>query len=269
MKPPQLIAFAVKSNPNLAVLKVLQREGFGRRCGVGGEMARALAAGMRPPMIVFSGVGKTAAEMAPRSTKASASSTSRARKKGSSWREIAAREGHDARCALRVNPDVDAGTHEKISTGKADNKFGVPIDRRGRSSASWRSACRPGDLRGLAVHIGSQLADLRPLEPRSRSWARWCAAAHGGSVITHVDLGGGLGVPYRAGECCPVRPNTARWSARHPRLGREADVRAGPRDRRQCRRAADPRDPGEARARTACLRDRRCRDERSGAPCAL
>jgi diaminopimelate decarboxylase len=201
-KPPHL-AFAVKANPNLAVLRVMQREGFGADVVSGGELARALAAGMPASDIVFSGVGKTAAELAMGLDKQIGQFNLESEEEGIELAELTAERGVTAACALRINPDIDAGTHEKISTGKADNKFGVPIDM--AVSMYLRLAALPGlEMRGLAVHIGSQLSDLRPLELAFEKLGAILQQIrnHGGSV-THVDLGGGLGVPYRAGEVLP------------------------------------------------------------------
>lgn len=201
-KPPHL-AFAVKSNPNLAVLRAMQREGFGADVVSGGELARALAAGMPAADVVFSGVGKTAAELAMGLDKGIGQFNIESEEEGIELAELAEARGLRARCALRVNPDIDAGTHEKISTGKADNKFGVPIDM--AVAMYLRLSQRPGlEMRGLAVHIGSQLSDLRPLELAFEKLGALLQQirSHGGTV-THVDLGGGLGVPYRAGEVLP------------------------------------------------------------------
>jgi len=201
--PDKLIAFAVKANPNLAVLKVLQRQGFGADCVSVGEMRRALAAGMAPAKIVFSGVGKTRAELAAALEAGIGQFNIESEEEGLELAEIAAGMGLEARCALRINPDVDAGTHDKISTGKADNKFGVPIASAGQIFG--RLAGMEGILmRGVAVHIGSQLAELAPLERAFAKLGELVTALRGaGHTITHVDLGGGLGVPYRAGEELP------------------------------------------------------------------
>lgn len=201
--PDKLIAFAVKANPNLAVLKVLQKQGYGADCVSIGEIRRALAAGMEPERIVFSGVGKTAAEIAAALEVGIGQFNIESEEEGTELAAIAAEMGLEARCALRINPDVDAGTHDKISTGKADNKFGVPIDQAGQIFGNL--AGLPGiRLRGVAVHIGSQLADLAPLEAAFEKLGSLVAALRGaGHTITHVDLGGGLGVPYRKDESFP------------------------------------------------------------------
>ena len=208
--PDKLIAFAVKSNPNLAVLKVLSKQGYGADCVSIGEVRRALAAGMTPDKIVFSGVGKTRAELIAGIEAGIGQFNIESEEEGLELSEIAAEMGVTAQCALRINPDVDAGTHDKISTGKADNKFGVPIDQAGQIFG--KLASQPGvNLRGVAVHIGSQLAELTPLERAFEKLGALVISLRGaGHDITHVDLGGGLGVPYRADE---VLPSPAEYGA--------------------------------------------------------
>ena len=215
------IAFAVKSNPNLAVLKVLQREGYGADVVSGGELVRALAADMAPADIVFSGVGKTHAELVQGLEQDIGQFNLESEEEGYELSAIAARLGKTARCALRVNPDVDARTHDKISTGKAENKFGVPIDRAGEIYAAL--AAMPGlDMRGVAVHIGSQLSSLEPLETAFEKLGRLIADLRGqGLKVTHADLGGGLGVPYKAGE---TFPSPAEYGAMVARVTKGWDV---------------------------------------------
>ena len=199
----KLIAFAVKANPNLSVLRVLQQQGYGADVVSVGEMRRALAAGMPPEKIVFSGVGKTRAELTAALEAGIGQFNIESEEEGLELAELAEAMGLEARCALRINPDVDAGTHDKISTGKADNKFGVPISEAGQIFG--KLAAKPGvRLRGVAVHIGSQLADLAPLERAFEKLGELVQALRGaGHTITHVDLGGGLGVPYHQGEQLP------------------------------------------------------------------
>ncbi|MEM8726291.1 MAG: diaminopimelate decarboxylase [Pseudomonadota bacterium] len=201
--PNKLIAFAVKANPNLAVLKVLQRQGYGADVVSGGEMRRALAAGIAPENVVFSGVGKTRTELAAALEAGIGQFNIESEEEGVELAELAESMGMTANCALRINPDVDAGTHDKISTGKADNKFGVPIDQAGQIFG--KLAHSPGvNMRGVAVHIGSQLADIAPLERAFEKLGTLVQSLRGaGHTITHVDLGGGLGVPYRKGETLP------------------------------------------------------------------
>ena len=197
------VAFAVKSNPNLAVLRVLANAGMGADVVSGGELERALAAGVAPERIVFSGVGKTRVELAQGLDRAIGQFNLESKEEGVEFSELLAARGATAACVLRVNPDVDAGTHAKISTGKADNKFGVAI---GDAPAIYaRLAALPGlSMRGVALHIGSLLLTLDPLEAAFRRMARLVGDLRAaGHSITHVDLGGGLGVAYRPGDTPP------------------------------------------------------------------
>lgn len=215
------IAFAVKSNPNLAVLKILQREGYGADVVSGGELARALAADMAPADIVFSGVGKTRDEMAYGLETDIGQFNLESEEEGTELSAVATQLGKLARCALRVNPDVDARTHEKISTGKAENKFGVPIHRAAEIYAAL--AALPGlDMRGIAVHIGSQLTSLDPLETAFEKVGALIADLRAqGQKVTHADLGGGLGVPYKAED---VVPSPAEYGAMVARVTKDWGV---------------------------------------------
>ena len=204
---PVHLAYAIKANPNLAVLRVLADEGYGADVVSAGEMARALAAGMPPEDIVFSGVGKTRGELAAAldvdEGRGIGQFNLELEEEGIVLAGLAAERGMRAPATLRVNPNVDAGTHAKISTGRAENKFGVPIDQ--VPAMFDRLATLPGlDLKGVAIHIGSQLADLAPLEA---AYARIGALVGdlriAGHVITRVDLGGGLGVPYKPDDILP------------------------------------------------------------------
>lgn len=215
------IAFAVKANPNLAVLRVMQREGFGADVVSGGELSRALAAGMPAEDIVFSGVGKQARELLLGLERGIGQFNLESEEEGLELAQLAAERGLTAPCALRVNPDIDAGTHDKISTGKADNKFGVAI---GEAPAIYaRLAALPGlDMRGVAVHIGSQLSDLAPLERAFEKLGTLIAQLRAaGLKVTHADLGGGLGVPYKAGD---VMPSPAEYGAMVARITQGWDV---------------------------------------------
>lgn len=198
------LAFAIKANPNLAVLRLLANEGFGADVVSGGELARALAAGIAAENIVFSGVGKTRAELIQALEAGIGQFNLELEEEGVVLAELAAARGLRARAALRVNPDVDAGTHAKISTGKAENKFGLPIAE--AAAIFDRLAPLEGlDLHGVAVHIGSQLSSLAPLEAAFERVGLLVAELRGaGHTITHVDLGGGLGVAYRPGETMPT-----------------------------------------------------------------
>ncbi|MEP0191549.1 MAG: diaminopimelate decarboxylase [Erythrobacter sp.] len=220
--PDKLIAFAVKSNPNLAVLKVLQAQGYGADVVSLGEMRRALAAGIAPEKIVFSGVGKTRHELAQALEAQIGQFNIESEEEGLELAEIAGEMGMIAQCTLRINPDVDAGTHDKISTGKADNKFGVPIDQAGQIFGLLAS--QPSvNLRGVAVHIGSQLGELAPLERAFAKLGELVKALRGaGHEITHVDLGGGLGVPYRKDD---VLPSPAQYGAMVARVTKDWGVK--------------------------------------------
>ena len=201
--PRKHLAFAVKSNPNLAVIRLLANEGYGADVVSAGEMERALAAGVPASEIVFSGVGKTARELADALANGVGQFNIESEEEGVELAAIAAARGVRAVATLRVNPDVDAGTHAKISTGKAENKFGVPYDRAAAIYA--RLNARDGlALRGLAVHIGSQITTLEPSRAAFEKMGALLRELRGqGCAITHMDLGGGLGVPYRRDDVLP------------------------------------------------------------------
>tara|TARA_R110000782_G_scaffold78293_5_gene156053 strand:+ start:30511 stop:31770 length:1260 start_codon:yes stop_codon:yes gene_type:complete len=219
--PRTHIAFAIKANPNLAVLKVLAKQGFGADVVSGGEIARALAADMKAEDIVFSGVGKTRTELSYALEKGVGQFNIELEEEGAVLAEMAQACGETANAVLRVNPDVDAGTHAKISTGKSENKFGVPISEAAGIFA--RLSGLPGlNLRGVACHIGSQLFNLGPLEAAyariGALVAELRAAGHG---IDRVDLGGGLGVPYERDK---VPPSPADYGAMVERVTKGWDV---------------------------------------------
>jgi len=158
-----LVAFAVKANPNAAVLATLARMGLGADVVSGGELARALAAGVPARHIVFSGVGKTAQEMIQALDAGIGQFNVESEPEARLLSDVARQRGRTAQIAFRINPDVDAGTHAKISTGKSENKFGIAYDRAAAAYAMAREL--PGlQASGVAVHIGSQLTDLKPLE---------------------------------------------------------------------------------------------------------
>ena len=228
------LAFAIKANPNLAVLQVLAQRGLwrGRRVGRRDCAARWPRAWRAERHRLF---GR---RQDPRRTGRRARCRDRpVQPRARGRRRRARRDRRRARaCArratLRVNPDVDAGTHAKISTGKAENKFGVPIDAGAGDLCAGSPRCPASTLRGIAIHIGSQLLDLAPLEAAYRADRRADRAncARAAIAISHVDLGGGLGVPYKAGE---MPPSPAEYGAMVARvtqgLGRRADVRTRPR----------------------------------------
>ena len=206
-----LIAFAVKANPNRAVLATLARLGMGADVVSAGELLRARAAGIAPEKIIFSGVGKTADEMALGLREGIGQFNVESEAEAETLSRVATALGMTARIAFRINPDVDAGTHAKISTGKSENKFGVPRD--GAIAAYAAAARLPGiAIRGIAVHIGSQLTDLAPSRAAfERVGALIAALRAAGHVIATADLGGGLGVPYD--PALPVPPSPAAYGA--------------------------------------------------------
>lgn len=215
------LAFAVKANPNLGVLKVLAREGYGADVVSVGEMWRAIAGGIAPADIVFSGVGKRRDELDAALDAGIGQFNIEHEAEGVALAEIAAARGVRAPATIRVNPDVDAGTHAKISTGRKENKFGIDIDQ--APGVFARLSALPGlNLRGVATHIGSQLGRLEPLESAYVRMGQLVADLRGaGHAISHVDLGGGLGVPYCPGD---VMPTPAEFGAMVARVTRGWDV---------------------------------------------
>lgn len=194
---PHLICYAVKANSNLAVLNVLARLGAGFDIVSVGELERALAAGAAADRIVFAGVGKRADEMR-RALEAgircfNVESESELRRLD----EVAGIVGRRARAALRVNPDVDPQTHPYIATGLRQSKFGIPMERAAELYRN-RAAFRHVALTGLACHIGSQLTGLAPLRAALRHLRAFLREIQNlGAELTHVDVGGGLGIRYR------------------------------------------------------------------------
>ncbi len=201
-----LVCFAVKSNSNLAVLKLLGDLGAGMDVVSGGEYLRAKAAGVPGDKIVFSGVGKTLAEMRLAIEGGIRQFNIESEPEMRALSELAASMGAEVPVAIRVNPDVDAKTHEKIATGKSENKFGIPIAKARQVYAE--AASLPG-LRvvGVDVHIGSQLTDLEPYRAAYAKVAELTRALRAdGHVISRLDLGGGLGIPYRRDNNAPPLP---------------------------------------------------------------
>jgi diaminopimelate decarboxylase len=202
---PHLVCFAIKSLSNVAVLKLLGDLGAGMDVVSGGEYLRAKAAGVPGNRIVFSGVGKTRAEMRMALEGGIRQFNLESEPEMRALSEVAVSMGVTAPVAVRVNPDVDAKTHEKIATGKKENKFGIPIDR---AAAVYAELARlPGlEVVGIDVHIGSQLTDLEPFEAAFRKVADLTGQLRAeGHVIRRLDLGGGLGIPYtRSNEAPPL-----------------------------------------------------------------
>jgi len=193
---PHLVCFAIKSLSNIAVLKVLGNLGAGMDVVSGGEYQRALAAGVSGEKIVFSGVGKTQDEMRMALLGGIRQFNVESEAELLALSQVASSLDKIAPITIRVNPDVDAKTHEKIATGKKENKFGIPINRAPEVYAL--AASLPGiDVIGIDVHIGSQLTDLAPFEEAYLKIAELTVRLREqGHNIGRLDLGGGLGIPY-------------------------------------------------------------------------
>jgi len=201
-----LICYALKANSNQSVLRTLAKLGAGADVVSGGELKRAIAAGIPPEKILFSGVGKTEAELRAALAADIRCINIESEPELELLSRLATELGRKARISVRVNPDVDSGTHAKISTGKSENKFGVPLTR---ARAVYAHAAKlPGiELTGVDVHIGSQITDLVPLEAAFRILADFVQTLRAdGHTISHVDFGGGLGIPYHADREAPPVP---------------------------------------------------------------
>ena len=198
-----LVCFAVKSNSNIAVLKTLAAQGMGADVVSAGELRRALAAGIPANKIVFSGVGKTREEMDFALKAGIYQFNVESDRELMALNEVAGNAGKKAPIALRVNPDVDAKTHAKISTGKKENKFGIDINDAPKVYALAKELPNI-DIQGVSVHIGSQLTDLAPFRAayeRVKNLVEQLRKA--GISIRSIDLGGGLGVPYASSDTPP------------------------------------------------------------------
>lgn len=204
---PHLVCFAIKSLSNLAVLKLLGDLGAGMDVVSGGEYRRALAAGVPGHRIVFSGVGKTREEMRHALEHGIRQFNVESEPELRALSEVADAMGTTAPITIRVNPDVDARTHEKIATGKKDNKFGIPISR--ASEVYAEAAKLPGlQVVGIDVHIGSQLTELEPFEQAYKKVADLTQRLRSeGHTISRLDLGGGLGIPYERSNSAPPLPH--------------------------------------------------------------
>ena len=201
-----LVCYAMKANSNQAVLRTLAKLGAGADVVSGGELKRARAAGIPAEKIMFSGVGKTAAELALAIDEGILCINVESEPELARLSEIAAAKGRRAHISVRVNPDVDAKTHHKIATGKAENKFGIPISR--ARDVYAHAAKLPGiHVAGVDMHIGSQITDLDPFSNAFALLAGFVRELRAdGHAISHVDLGGGLGIPYRDDNEPPPRP---------------------------------------------------------------
>jgi diaminopimelate decarboxylase len=201
------ICYAMKANSNQAVIKTMADLGAGMDVVSEGELRRALAAGVPGRKIVFSGVGKTAREMAFGLKEGVSCFNVESEPELELLSEVAQRTGQRATVSIRVNPDVDAKTHAKITTGKADNKFGISFMR--ASEVYARAAALPGlDIAGIDMHIGSQITELSPFEKAFKLMAELTVMLKSqGHNIRHLDLGGGLGVPHRGTNDVPPHPD--------------------------------------------------------------
>ncbi|WP_020187394.1 diaminopimelate decarboxylase [Methylopila sp. 73B] len=202
-----LVCYALKANSNQAVLATLARLGVGMDVVSGGELARALAAGVPGERITFSGVGKTAEELSAALDAKILAFNVESEPELRLLSQVAVQKGATAHIALRVNPDVDAKSHAKISTGSSETKFGVPIAEARRVYAE--AARLPGiAVAGVDMHIGSQITALDPFDSAiSRLVAFVGELRADGHSIDHVDLGGGLGIPYRDDNEPPPHPD--------------------------------------------------------------
>jgi diaminopimelate decarboxylase len=211
-----LVCYAMKANSNQAVLKTLGRLGAGMDIVSEGELRRALAAGVPGERIVFSGVGKTRQEMAFAIESGILCFNVESEPELEALSEVALSKGTRAPISIRINPDVDAKTHAKISTGKSENKFGIPIARAREVYA--RAAQLAGlSVTGVDMHIGSQITDLSPFDNATALLAELARdLMSDGHTLHHIDLGGGLGVPYREDNEPPPDPEAyARIIKRH------------------------------------------------------
>lgn len=201
------IFYAMKANSNQAVIRTMAALGAGMDVVSEGELRRALAAGVPGRKIVFSGVGKTAREMALALKEGVLCFNIESEPEMELLSQVCQRTGQRAQISIRVNPDVDAKTHAKITTGKSDNKFGISFNR--ASEVYARAAQLPGlEVTGIDMHIGSQITTLEPFEQAFRLMAELAVTLkREGHAIRHLDLGGGLGVPYRGTNDVPPHPD--------------------------------------------------------------
>lgn len=205
-RPDTLVCYSVKANSNLGVLATLAKLGAGMDVVSEGELRRALAVGVPGERIAFSGVGKTKEEMAFALDAGIFAFNVESEPELRALSEVADARGKTARIAFRVNPDVDAKTHHKISTGKSEDKFGVPFEQ--ALSLYRQAATLPGiEPAGVHMHIGSQITDLAPFKNAFALLAELVDTLRGaGCDIAFVNLGGGLGIPYRSDEPSPPLP---------------------------------------------------------------
>src|SRR5215831_17837586 len=191
-----LVCYAMKANSNQAVIRTLAKLGAGADVVSGGELKRALAAGIPADRIMFSGIGKTASELALAVEEGILCVNIESESELELLSSIAASKGRTVDVSVRVNPDIDAKTHHKIATGRAENKFGLPISR-ARDVYTRASKLKGIRVAGVDMHIGSQITELDPFGNAFALLAEFVRVLRGdGHTISHVDLGGGLGIPF-------------------------------------------------------------------------
>ena len=204
---PALVCYAMKANSNQAVIKTLADLGAGADVVSGGELRRARLAGIAPNKIMFSGIGKTPAELALAVDEGILCVNVESEAELELLSSIAKGKGRAARISVRVNPDVDAKTHAKIATGRAEDKFGIPISRAREVYA--RAAKLPAlEVTGVDMHIGSQITDLAPFDDAFALLSDFVRTLRAdGHTIRHIDVGGGLGIPYHEDNEPPPAPD--------------------------------------------------------------
>jgi diaminopimelate decarboxylase len=203
---PSLVCYAMKANSNQAVIATLARLGAGADVVSGGELKRALLAGVPPNKIMFSGIGKTAGELALALDENILCVNVESEPELELLSTIATSKGQIANISIRVNPDVDAKTHAKIATGKSENKFGIPISR-AREVYTRAAKLKGVRVAGVDMHIGSQIIELTPFDEAFALLSDFVRTLRqDGHTISHVDLGGGLGIPYREDNEPPPDP---------------------------------------------------------------
>jgi diaminopimelate decarboxylase len=201
-----LVCYAMKANSNQAIVTTLARLGAGADVVSGGELKRARLAGIPPEKIMFSGIGKTASELALAVDEGILCVNVESEAELELLSSIASAKARGVRVSIRVNPDIDAKTHYKIATGKAENKFGIPISR-AREIYARAAKLKGLEVAGVDMHIGSQITELDPFGNAFTLLAEFVRVLRtDGHKISHVDLGGGLGIPYRDDNEPPPHP---------------------------------------------------------------
>jgi diaminopimelate decarboxylase len=203
---PSLVCYALKANSNQAVIATLAKLGAGADVVSGGELKRARRAGVSADKIMFSGIGKTAEELSLALNENIFCVNVESEPELELLSQLAVSKGRTAHVSVRVNPDIDAKTHAKIATGKAENKFGIPISR---ARAVYAQAAKLKGLKvaGVDMHIGSQIVEMKPFDDAFALLSDFVRQLRAdGHTISHVDLGGGLGIPYRDDNAPPPDP---------------------------------------------------------------